>query len=87
MADTDVPTRIVERPYQTRAIRRVTQHFEDDHERAALLVMATGSGKTRTVIALTDMLMRILDDSKSHPKLRADIAFGGPETTKDNSEL
>ena len=58
LADVDVPTHIVERPYQTRAIRRVTQHFEDDHERAALLVMATGSGKTRTVIALTDMLMR-----------------------------
>ena len=58
LADVDVPTHIVERPYQTRAIRRVTQHFEDDHERAALLVMVTGSGKTRTVIALTDMLMR-----------------------------
>jgi type I restriction enzyme, R subunit len=58
LADVDVPTHIVERPYQTRAIRRVTQHIEDDHERAALLVMATGSGKTRTVIALTDMLMR-----------------------------
>jgi type I restriction enzyme R subunit len=27
-------------------------------QRKALLVMATGAGKTRTVIALTDLLMR-----------------------------
>ena len=32
--------------------------FEEDGERKALLVMATGSGKTRTVIALVDLLMR-----------------------------
>ena len=29
-----------------------------DHDRKALLVMATGAGKTRTVIALCDLLMR-----------------------------
>ena len=50
--------RIVERPYQQRAIRAVAKHFEQDGERKALLVMATGSGKTRTVIALIDLLMR-----------------------------
>lgn len=49
---------IVERFYQTRAIRRVAEAFEKDHLRRALLVMATGSGKTRTVIALSDLLMR-----------------------------
>ena len=49
---------IVERFYQTRAIRRVGEAFERDGERRALLVMATGSGKTRTVIALADLLMR-----------------------------
>jgi len=49
---------IVERYYQTRAIRRVGESFEKDHLRKALLVMATGSGKTRTVIALVDQLMR-----------------------------
>jgi type I restriction enzyme R subunit len=49
---------IVERPYQQRAIRNVAQSFETDGERKALLVMATGSGKTRTVIALVDLLMR-----------------------------
>jgi type I restriction enzyme R subunit len=49
---------IVERYYQTRAIRRVGEAFEQDKLRKALLVMATGSGKTRTVIALSDLLMR-----------------------------
>ncbi|WP_283804797.1 DEAD/DEAH box helicase family protein [Rhodopseudomonas palustris] len=46
------------RPYQQRAIRAIAKHFEQDDERKALLVMATGSGKTRTVIALVDLLMR-----------------------------
>jgi type I restriction enzyme R subunit len=50
--------KIVERPYQQRAIRAVAKHFEEDGERKALLVMATGAGKTRTVIALVDLLMR-----------------------------
>ncbi|WPO42035.1 DEAD/DEAH box helicase family protein [Tardiphaga sp. 42S5] len=50
--------KIVERPYQHRAIRNVARSFEADGLRKALLVMATGSGKTRTVIALIDLLMR-----------------------------
>ncbi|WP_372922973.1 DEAD/DEAH box helicase family protein, partial [Roseovarius sp.] len=49
---------IVERFYQHRAIRRIGEAFEKDRQRKALLVMATGSGKTRTVIALIDQLMR-----------------------------
>ncbi|ACB76285.1 DEAD/DEAH box helicase family protein [Opitutus terrae] len=49
---------IVERYYQTRAIRRIGEAFEADCERKALVVMATGAGKTRTVIALCDLLMR-----------------------------
>lgn len=49
---------IVERYYQTRAIRRISESFERDRFRRALLVMATGAGKTRTVIALCDLLMR-----------------------------
>lgn len=49
---------IVERFYQTRGIRRISEAFERDHDRKALLVMATGAGKTRTVIALADLLMR-----------------------------
>ena len=45
---------IVERYYQICVIRRIAEAFEKDNERKALLVMATGSGKTRTVIALVE---------------------------------
>lgn len=58
LAAVDVDGAIVERFYQHRAIRRVGEAFEKHHQRKALLVMATGSGKTRTVIALIDQLMR-----------------------------
>ena len=40
-----------------RAIKAVGDAF-DRKQREALLVMATGSGKTRTVIALVDQLMK-----------------------------
>ncbi|MCC6457983.1 MAG: DEAD/DEAH box helicase family protein [Caldilineaceae bacterium] len=49
---------IVERYYQTQAIRYVAESFERDNRRKALIVMATGAGKTRTVIALADLLIR-----------------------------
>ena len=58
LAPEDIDRAIVERFYQERAIRRVAEAFERDKQRKALLVMATGSGKTRTVIALADLLMR-----------------------------
>lgn len=58
LAEAAINQNIVERHYQTRAIRRVGETFEADNQRKSLLVMATGSGKTRTVIALTDVLMR-----------------------------
>jgi len=58
LSSADIDRTIIERFYQTRAIRRVSETFEKDHQRRALLVMATGAGKTRTVIALSDLLMR-----------------------------
>jgi type I restriction enzyme R subunit len=58
LAGAEINEAIVERYYQTRAIRRIAEAFERDRERKALLVMATGAGKTRTVIALCDLLMR-----------------------------
>ena len=58
LAQATISPTIVERHYQTRAIRRIAEAFERDHDRKALLVMATGAGKTRTVIALCDLLMR-----------------------------
>jgi type I restriction enzyme R subunit len=58
LAAAEINEHIVERYYQTRAIRRIGEAFEHDHDRRALVVMATGAGKTRTVIALCDLLMR-----------------------------
>ncbi|MEA2719392.1 MAG: type restriction enzyme subunit [Candidatus Eremiobacteraeota bacterium] len=54
----EVDDKIVERYYQHRAIRKVVEGFDRDNLRKALLVMATGSGKTRTAVALCDLLMR-----------------------------
>ena len=53
-----VTKQIVERHYQLRAISAIAEHFDTHKQRKALLVMATGAGKTRTVIALVDLLMR-----------------------------
>lgn len=58
LADAKIDESIVERYYQSRAIRRVGEAFERDLDRKALLTMATGAGKTRTVIALGELLMR-----------------------------
>src|SRR6202158_4791009 len=55
---TEINKGIVERFYQERAIRRIGEAFEQDHDRKALVVMATGAGKTRTVVALCDLMMR-----------------------------
>lgn len=41
LASAPVNTQIVERYYQTRAIRRISEAFEKDHDRKALVVMAT----------------------------------------------
>ena len=58
LASLDINEHIVDRHYQQRAIRAIAEHFERDNQRKALLVMATGAGKTRTVIALVDLLRR-----------------------------
>jgi len=52
-----INTSIAGRDYQIRAIRAVLEGIEAS-KRAFLLVMATGTGKTRTCIALIDALMR-----------------------------
>jgi type I restriction enzyme, R subunit len=58
LAAATIDPSIAERYYQTRGIRRIAEAFERDHDRKALVVMATGAGKTRTVIALCELLMR-----------------------------
>ncbi|HBX67275.1 MAG TPA: hypothetical protein DEG32_14365, partial [Balneolaceae bacterium] len=53
----EVNKKITGRYYQVAAIRRVGERFQEGHRRA-LLVMATGTGKTRTAISITDMVLK-----------------------------
>lgn len=53
-----VDKNIAGRYYQEAAIKAVCNSFDEKNRRKALLVMATGSGKTRTVIALCDCLLK-----------------------------
>ena len=60
-----VNTSIIERPYQLEAVKRVAETLVTTHNntlkgknRKALLVMATGSGKTRTAAAIVDMFTK-----------------------------
>jgi len=52
-----VDKQIAGRYYQEGAIKAVCEAFDKKNRRKALLVMATGSGKTRTVIALCKTLL------------------------------
>src|ERR1017187_2416637 len=58
LADAKINEAIVDRYYQTRGVRRIGEAFEIDRDRKALVVQATGGGKTRMAIALSDLLMR-----------------------------
>jgi type I restriction enzyme, R subunit len=57
LASIPIDNRITDRAYQHEAIRRVGEGFENG-KRKALVVMATGTGKTRTVMSLIDVFMR-----------------------------
>ena len=57
LTDELINTAIAGRDYQLQAIRSVMEGIERNR-RLFLLVMATGTGKTRTCIALVDALMR-----------------------------
>ena len=57
LADTPINNAIVDRAYQHEAIRRVAEAFVGGSRRA-LLVMATGTGKTRTTMGLIDIFLR-----------------------------
>jgi type I restriction enzyme R subunit len=52
-----ISSAITDRPYQHRAIRAICESLEQG-QRKALLVQATGTGKTRTAISLIDVLTR-----------------------------
>jgi len=54
-----IDNRIIDRPYQHEAVRRVAEIFALGHRRA-LVVMATGTGKTRTTMGLIDLFLRAM---------------------------
>ena len=57
ISDFSVKPSITDRPYQKMAIKAVCEWFNAKHRRG-LLVMATGTGKTRVSISMVDVLMR-----------------------------
>ena len=57
ISDFNVKDSITDRHYQKMAIKSVCEHFNGKHRRG-LLVMATGTGKTRVAISLVDVLTR-----------------------------
>ena len=65
LRDFQVNLAITGRPYQTEAIQRVAENFSvikdgkvKQRKRKSLLIMATGSGKTRTSASIVDMLVK-----------------------------
>lgn len=57
ITDLQISDKITNRNYQKRVIESVCNHYNKKHRRA-LLVMATGTGKTRVSISLVDVLVR-----------------------------
>lgn len=57
ISSVDIDNRIVDRAYQHEAIRRVSEAFTEG-KRRALIVMATGTGKTRAAMGLIDVFLR-----------------------------
>ena len=55
--DVEIKAEITDRPYQQTAIKCIIDWFNAKHRRG-LLVLATGTGKTRVSISLCDILMR-----------------------------
>lgn len=58
LSNITVKKNIAGRYYQEAAVKAVCDSFGKKNRRKALLVMATGSGKTRTVISLCDVLLQ-----------------------------
>jgi len=57
LAKEEINLDITDRGYQIEGVRRVCEDFENGH-RKALIVMATGTGKTRVAMSLVDLFFR-----------------------------
>ncbi len=58
LADLGPKTEIIDRLFQIETVTRVTEKFDTQQKRKALIVLATGTGKTRVAMALCEMLFR-----------------------------
>lgn len=56
-SDVPIKKEIIDRPYQIEAVKRVLEGIQKG-KRKFLVVQATGTGKTRVAMALTDVLLR-----------------------------
>lgn len=56
LGNIDVNSKIVDRPKSIEITKRVIEHIK--RKSKALVVMATGTGKTRVAMAILDVLMR-----------------------------
>jgi type I restriction enzyme R subunit len=56
LRDAKIDEEIAGRAYQIEAVRRTCEAFEEERRRKVLLTMATGSGKTRTAMAICKIL-------------------------------
>lgn len=95
-----VDKKIAGRYYQEAAVKAVCDSFDQKNRRKALLVMATGSGKTRTVIALCKVLLNagwirnilfladrtslVLQAKRSFVNLLPDVSCSNITEDKDN---
>lgn len=57
LTDFEIDGRIVDRPKSIENTKRVLEHLQKGH-RKALVVMATGTGKTRLAMAIIDVLLK-----------------------------
>jgi type I restriction enzyme R subunit len=58
LAELGPKSEIIDRMYQIEAVTRVTEKFETLKRRKALIVLATGTGKTRVAMAICELLFR-----------------------------
>lgn len=61
-----IDSRITDRAYQLEAVRRVGEAFGQG-KRKVLLVMATGTGKTRVAMSIVDVIMRSGSSQARYP--------------------
>ena len=58
LADMGPKEEIIDRMFQVETVTRVTEKFETHKRRKALIVLATGTGKTRVAMAICELLFR-----------------------------